>query len=147
MTKYITPLFSLAIILSLSSFTPIKEESKITVTVTGFESNKGQALIRIFNSKEGFPKDDEKVYLFLKTKIENKQAKITIPLPKGNYAIMAGHDINKNGKVDSNWAGFPKEPIGVSNYPTLSKPSFDKAKVALGSNQSKKVNIKVGFPF
>ena len=27
------------------------------------------------------------------------------------------HDVNDSGKLDTNWIGIPKEPVGVSNNP------------------------------
>ncbi len=36
-------------------------------------------------------------------------------LPPGEYAISVFHDENKNGKMDSNFFGIPKEGVGASN--------------------------------
>jgi 4,4'-diapolycopenoate synthase len=38
-------------------------------------------------------------------------------LPPGRYAISAYLDENGNRKLDSNWLGIPKEPVGASNNP------------------------------
>ena len=36
-------------------------------------------------------------------------------MPQGNYAIAVYHDKNKNGKIDTNLLGIPKEDYGFSN--------------------------------
>ena len=44
-----------------------------------------------------------------------KQARIFLPdLPLDNYAIVAYHDLNDNGKLDHHFIGFPIEPIACS---------------------------------
>jgi uncharacterized protein (DUF2141 family) len=36
-------------------------------------------------------------------------------IPDGTYAIQAFHDENRNGEVDRNFLGIPKEGVGFSN--------------------------------
>jgi len=36
-------------------------------------------------------------------------------LPHGDYAVMLYHDVNDNGKLDSNFLRVPREPYGFSN--------------------------------
>ena len=52
-------------------------------------------------------------------------------VPPGDYAVIAHHDINRNGEVDRNLLGVPKEGVGFSRNPMLSlrAPTFDEAKV------------------
>lgn len=56
----------------------------------------------------------------------------------GTYAIQTFQDLNGNGKMDTNWFGFPLEPFGFSRdaRPRLSKPRFAAVKfdVAPGMN-------------
>ncbi|MEO8590991.1 MAG: DUF2141 domain-containing protein [Flavobacteriales bacterium] len=50
-------------------------------------------------------------------------------LTVGRYAIKAFHDVNDNGKLDTNWIGIPSEPYGFSNdaMGTFGPPSFEQA--------------------
>ena len=71
--------------------------------------------------------------LTLKTTGETITARVT--LPEGEYFISAYQDINDNGKFDTNFIGFPKEPIGIANFIGTSMPGdFDKHKVLINTN-------------
>jgi len=57
----------------------------------------------------------------------------------GSYAIETYQDINANGKMDTNWAGLPKEPFGFSRDARprlLSKPSFETVKITLTTGKN-----------
>ncbi len=51
-------------------------------------------------------------------------------LPKGVYGISAFHDENRNGKLDTNFVGYPMEEYCASRNArnTFSAPSFSDAK-------------------
>ena len=55
-------------------------------------------------------------------------------LAEGEYAVSVIHDLNRNGKLDSNLIGIPVEPFGFSNDAkgTFGPPAFDQAKFKLG---------------
>ncbi len=48
----------------------------------------------------------------------------------GEYAVKVFHDVNNNGKLDTNWMGVPKEPYGFSNdaMGTFGPPSWEQAR-------------------
>ncbi|MEJ6004524.1 DUF2141 domain-containing protein [Paucibacter sp. AS339] len=50
-------------------------------------------------------------------------------LPEGTLALSIFHDVNGNGKLDSNAMGMPKEPYGFSNNAagSFGPPKFEKA--------------------
>jgi uncharacterized protein (DUF2141 family) len=52
----------------------------------------------------------------------------------GTHAIKVFHDVNDNGKLDTNWLGIPTEPYGFSNdaMGTLGPPSFQQAQFIVG---------------
>lgn len=54
-------------------------------------------------------------------------------IPPGTYAVALYHDVNNDGKVDTNFDGKPLEPWGMSNNPkyTGRKLTFDDAKFEL----------------
>jgi uncharacterized protein (DUF2141 family) len=63
-------------------------------------------------------------------------------VPYGAYAIIVGHDVNRDGTIDQN--PFSSELKGISNYSgkILWFPSFDKAKFRLDQT-SLTVEIRV----
>lgn len=55
-------------------------------------------------------------------------------LPPGHYAVSLYLDENENRKLDQNWLGIPKEPVGVSGNPKspLGPPRFEDCVFAHG---------------
>jgi len=86
--------------------------NRLTIGVDGFEIDDGQMGINIFrNEDEMFAHPFRVIYAAVK----NKKAEVIIEgLPLGDYAIVAYHDRNGNGKLDHHFIGFPLEPIGYS---------------------------------
>lgn len=49
-------------------------------------------------------------------------------LAAGSYAVMVFHDVNGNGRLDRNFMGIPREPLGFSNrYWAKGEPTFSGA--------------------
>ena len=144
MATYINNIFA-AILLSSWSTAPIVAvaEGKVQLEITGFKSNKGQVMLKVYRSSEGFPREDEKAYKIYFYAFTDLHLKVTLALPQGEYAIVVCHDKNGNKKVDTNFIGIPKEPLGVSNYPKLAKPNYEKAKFWLSENDTVKLSIPV----
>ena len=65
-------------------------------------------------------------------------------LPEGEYAVSVFHDLNSNGKLDSNAVGMPTEPYGFSNNAAgnFGPPSFDAAKIKLDQSKTA-ISIRV----
>lgn len=108
-------------------------KASLTVTLAGIRNDKGQVFIQLWRSSEGFPLARNKYYKFVvidSTKAVNGGlTAIFMDLPFGTYAISALHDENRNGKMDSNAFGAPKEGWAVSNdvVTHLRAPSFAQA--------------------
>lgn len=111
---------------------PVSGFGRIKVELLGVRSEKGDLRIALFDSKRGFPGKFERasargvvaalsrVYVFEQ-------------VPYGSYAISVTHDENRNGKLDANFLGIPKEGVGASNNPKarFGPPSFDDARFEL----------------
>lgn len=65
-------------------------------------------------------------------------------LAPGRYAIKAYHDINGNGKLDTNWMGIPKEPYGFGNdaMGAFGPPSYEQAAVKVDGPVTVRVRMK-----
>lgn len=64
---------------------------------------------------------------------------MSIPWPEareGTYAIKIFHDVNGNGKLDTNFLGIPTEPYGFSNNAmgAFGPPSFEEASFRVSGN-------------
>lgn len=62
----------------------------------------------------------------------------------GKYAIKAYHDINANGRLDTNFMGIPKEPYGFGNdaMGTFGPPSYEQAAVKVDGKSRARVKLK-----
>lgn len=107
---------------------PVAGTGRIRVEVVGLHSDQGDLLVALFEAGRGFPGKSERagargvvpassrVYVFER-------------VPYGNYAVSVTHDENRNGKLDANFLGIPKEGVGASNNPKtrFGPPSFEDA--------------------
>jgi uncharacterized protein (DUF2141 family) len=88
---------------------------KLVVELSGFRSDQGQLLLRIYDHEAGFPTDGGKALRELRQRIEHGRATVTLDsLPFGSYAIGCVHDENGNGKLDTNLLGIPREGVCAS---------------------------------
>jgi len=88
------------------------------LTVVGFESDEGKAMIALFNSEEAYSENGEK-FKYVTADIKDSKAEWAIEdLPFGEYAIKLYHDENENRKLDRNMLGIPSETFGFSNNAT-----------------------------
>ena len=102
-----------------------KSCSDIKVTVTGFRSSKGEGFLALYSSQDGYPLNPAKALQKLKSPIEKGE-----DVKPGSYALIAMHDENKNGRMDRNLLGMPREGYGASNnphMPLLGPPTFESA--------------------
>jgi uncharacterized protein (DUF2141 family) len=89
--------------------------SKITVTMDGVHSDRGQVMVGLFAKAEGFP-DGDYADKWLKVPAQTKPITVVFDgLVPGRYAVGAYHDENGNGKLDTNFVGWPEEGYALSN--------------------------------
>lgn len=113
----------------LGTYAISAQDFSATIKVEGFKTSKGNAIVRVFKQKKGFPKNESLAYKVIKCKIAHNKCIAKISLPTGIYAIAIVHDENNNNVLDKNWAGMPVESVGLSNFDKMAKPSFDKSKI------------------
>jgi uncharacterized protein (DUF2141 family) len=90
--------------------------AKLVVEVSGFRSDRGQLLLRIYGSEAGFPTDGSRALRQLAQPITGGRAVVELAnLPFGSYAIGCVHDENGNGQLDTDLLGIPREGVCASN--------------------------------
>jgi uncharacterized protein (DUF2141 family) len=82
--------------------------------VKGLRNEKGRVGCLLFTSSDGFPADQKKARQRVLGVITSGTAVCRFDVPAGSYAIVAMHDENSNGKLDSNLLGVPTEGYGAS---------------------------------
>ena len=119
----------------------------IEAKIVRLRNNSGQVICTLFSPSDKFP-DQRRKGMTIAVPIENKRATCRFAsLPYGDYAIVAFHDENRDGNINQNWLGMPKEGFGFSNNPrTLRKPAFNDAKFVVDQSLIH-ITIKLNYWF
>jgi uncharacterized protein (DUF2141 family) len=128
--------------LSLSLMCGAAQAGELHVEVKGLTEIKGDLLVAVFNQKGQWLKQAS-----VNRKLGVTQSVLSVQfdnLPEGEYAVSVFHDLNSNGKLDSNAVGMPTEPYGFSNNAAgnFGPPSFDAAKIKLDQSKTA-ISIRV----
>ena len=111
-----------------------QETHTITLDFEGIEVDKGSLYVAVYNTEKKFLKEPIRGTI---VKVIDKKATVSLEdFTTGIYAISAFHDINDNKKMDTNFIGIPKEPIGISNNAKgfMGPPKYKDAKFDLKKN-------------
>ena len=65
-------------------------------------------------------------------------------LPAGDYGVKAFHDVNGNGRMDTNPFGMPIEPYAFSNNAVgnMGPAGWDRAKFAVSGATAQTISIR-----
>lgn len=111
----------------------------LEINIIKVRRDAGQIAIQVLD-------EQKKVVKHEFTTISNKRSVLILKgLPKGKYAVQLFHDENKNGKMDFNFLGIPKEGYGFSNDARgfMSEPAFDKQLFSL--DQDRVIQIRLSY--
>ncbi len=97
----------------------VRAGTRLTVDVRLTEGAHGDLAYLIFCSATGFPGERDKAirHGFLPIPPGAMQMNFHADLPPGVYAVSLYEDLNGNHKLDHNFLGIPREPVGASNNP------------------------------
>ncbi len=103
----------------------------IIIKVTGFKNDKGELRAVLYDNQQAFDQDHR---LKQSTAIVSNRTATALlhDVKPGAYGIAVFHDVNKNGELDENWLGIPKENYGLSRNVKASMahiPTFDEFKI------------------
>lgn len=137
-------LIIISCLLSISAFGQSKIGT-ITVEVKNFRNTKGNIMLSMYQTEDGFPSKAEKALKKYIIPIKSNHFEFSIPeVPEGSYAIAILHDENADNKMESNFIGMPKEGIGTSNNAkgNFGPPKFEDAKFSFnGTNKKITINL------
>jgi uncharacterized protein (DUF2141 family) len=119
-------------------------QSRLEVTVINVKDTTGTIRVGIFKDEDTFLKD-----AFVGKVIKAAKGDLTVVfenVPDGIYALSVIHDENKNGKIDSNMIGIPKEGFAFSNdaMGMFGPPSFEKSGFAL-KKEARKMKVTMRY--
>lgn len=113
---------------------PPADTVTVAVQVSGAESEEGRIVVALFASADGFPRDVAKAAYTTSTPAQGKTASVQVEgVEPGRYAVMAFHDADGNGEVDTNWVGMPKEGVAAANW-TGGRPKFDESAITIDAD-------------
>jgi uncharacterized protein (DUF2141 family) len=100
----------------------------LLVTVNGIKAGQGNLRLAVFDEarRDEFP--DGKYLHSAEVPVTEEQMTVKIlNVESGEYAIAVIQDLNKNGMLDKNLLGIPKEPYGFSGQWKSGGSSYEKA--------------------
>jgi uncharacterized protein (DUF2141 family) len=102
------------------------EPGKVVLTVTDIAEHKGSLMVAVYADEAGYNSDKSVVAIMVP--VTGATASHTFEnVAPGKYGIKLFHDVNGNGKMDTNPFGAPIEPYAFSNN---AKGQFGPAKWA-----------------
>ena len=136
--------YKILLLLVIVSITKVYTQ-QLEIQVSKISKNPAQLILEFYNSEDDFLKHPviRKLY-----KASGKTANIEVNnIPPGNYALGIILDENNNGKLETNFLGIPKEPMGVSNYTEIKgPPKYAKALIAIKKNNNELIQIALNEP-
>lgn len=122
-----------------------EETSSITINFIGIKSDKGKMYVALYKGKDNFLKKPFKKMIAPINGL--KSVAVFNDIPKGFYAVSCYQDENNNGKMDTNFIGMPKEPIGTSNDAKgfMGPPKYKDAKFEADKDITLKITVKKIF--
>ena len=129
----------------LSCFLPFRthgQNQTLTVVIRNVKSDTGMVAAALYRSDKEFMK---KAWQSGSTPSRLGEVQLVFEnIPAGDYAMSVMHDVNKNGELDKNSIGIPKEGFGFSNdaLGKFGPPKFKEAKFTIPSGKTLVITLK-----
>lgn len=106
----------------------------LTVRITDIPGAKGDLLVGIYETAESFTASPMEASPKIELTTAEDQVVVFNDLKVGKYAIAVIQDLNRNGKLDRNFFGMPKEPLAFSVLKKIpkGKPKFEACSFEIG---------------
>lgn len=117
----------------------------LDISFTNIRHAKGSLYVGIYDSEADFLKPEKAVLKKIVPVAAAGSLDLNLPeLSPGVYALSCFHDLNGNGKLDTNLFGVPTEPYGFSNNarPKFRAPNWAEAKFEVKSSGSR-ISVKL----
>ncbi len=87
----------------------------LTLTIPNVESSEGRIMVQLLASEAQF-RGESPAYGAVQQSVTTGEYRLTFgSLPAGTYALRVMHDMDGDGKLNSNIVGMPTEPWVMSN--------------------------------
>lgn len=141
MVKFVVSIVTLFLI----SLSVQAQTGSVLFKVSGIQTDKGGSISTGIFTKENFPEVGKQ---FRGKDVTVNQSNMEVLLenvPVGTYGAVVFQDHNNNKKLETNFVGFPKEPIGFANDARIKfgPPDFEDAAITVTEGQTVIVNIQL----
>ena len=107
---------------------------------------KGIVVFALFDSVNAFG-DLRDPVMMVSFPLDGRAEYVVDDVPAGEYALLVYSDENGNRRIDKNFIGIPKEPLGFSNsYRPKGPPSYSRAVFTLADAESKDFDVELYRP-
>jgi uncharacterized protein (DUF2141 family) len=123
------------VIVCISMLASTAFATDVGVTIDGVKSANGNVVVAIFDKASEFPRGKRMMSKVVPA-VEGAVTVVFSDVPPGRYALSAFHDVNANGRLDTNMVGRPTEPHGASRDArgSFGPPKFEDAAVVVGAD-------------
>ena len=132
-------------LLLIFSFSAEAQTGTVLFKVKGIKSAKGGNLSSGIFIEENFP-EVGKQFMGKDVKVEGDEMEILLEnVPVGTYGAVVFQDTDSDQELDSNFMGFPKEPIGFANNAKIrfGPPKFKDAAISVKAGEIVIVEINL----
>ncbi len=106
----------MTLLLAISFFLFPPSLPKVHLTLTTEQGAGGQIRLAVYDSATGF--SQQKPIQSAVHSVADKSTALSLELPApGQYVLAAFHDLNGNGKLDTNVFGAPSDPYAFTQAP------------------------------
>jgi uncharacterized protein (DUF2141 family) len=126
---------TLFVLFSLNLFKPV-----LSISFTNIKEAKGSLYVGVYKSEADFMKEEKACLKKIIPVATAGNLDLDVSeLGPGTYAISCFHDVNDNGKLDTNLLGIPSEPYGFSNNarPKFRAPNWSETKFEVKTGGSR----------
>jgi len=120
----------------------------LVVQLWNFKNDRGQALLALFRSKQGFPDQVRHASWSKALPIHNRRVDVTIEhVAAGTIALAMVHDADKDFALDTGLFGIPTEGYGASRDApaNFGPPKWEDAAFSLHAGERKPIRIRVRY--
>ena len=106
----------------------------------------GTVALALFNTANSFG-DLRDPYVVVKYSLDGREEYKVENVAAGEYALLVYFDENNNDRIDKNFIGIPKEPLGFSNrYLPKGPPSYKRAMFKIQQEESRTFDVELYRP-
>lgn len=110
------------------------QSAELSLQVTGFNNNTGQARIILMRDEAGYHGTNDPVLVTQVPIRDHKASWVTDNIKPGNYALLVHHDSDANNKLNRPVFNLPLEPYGFSNgaWTSMGIPAWEQVSFRVG---------------